>query len=68
MSWNGSGVKPDFDFSEAINRNLNDAATIGWTTIYHTGENVPVYAIGKGAERFGGKIDNTEIKNKLLAL
>ena len=28
MSWNGSGVKPDFDFSEAINRNLNDAATI----------------------------------------
>jgi alkaline phosphatase len=29
---------------------------------------VPVYAIGKGAERFGGKIDNTEIKNKLLAL
>jgi uncharacterized protein (TIGR02145 family) len=28
MSWNGSGVTADFDFSEAINRNLNDAATI----------------------------------------
>ena len=28
MSWNGSGVEPDFDFSEAIDRNLNDAAAI----------------------------------------
>lgn len=28
MSWNGSGVTADFDCSEAINRNLEDAATI----------------------------------------
>lgn len=66
QAWNDAGQCNDLD--GATNKALNDAATIGWTTVYHTGENVPVYAIGKGAERFGGKIDNTEIKNKLLAL
>lgn len=66
QSWNENGQCNDLDGAD--NKALNDAATIGWTTVYHTGENVPVYAIGKGAERFGGKIDNTEIKNKLLAL
>ena len=66
QSWNENGQCNDLDGE--TNKALNDAATIGWTTVYHTGENVPVYAIGKGAERFGGKIDNTEIKNKLLAL
>ena len=28
MSWNGSNVTADFDYSEAINRNLADAATL----------------------------------------
>ena len=32
----------------------------------HTGNDVPVYAIGKGAEKFAGKMDNTEIKGKIL--
>ena len=66
QSWNDLGQCNDLD--DASNMALNESATIGWTTIYHTGECVPVYAIGKGAERFGGKIDNTEIKGKLLAL
>ena len=66
QSWNDLGQCNDLD--DASNKALNESATIGWTTIYHTGECVPVYAIGKGAERFGGKIDNTEIKGKLLAL
>lgn len=66
QSWNEKGECNDLDAAD--NKALNDAATIGWTTVYHTGENVPVYAIGKGAGRFGGKIDNTEIKDKLLAL
>ena len=66
QSWNDLGQCNDLD--DASNMTLNESATIGWTTIYHTGECVPVYAIGKGAERFGGKIDNTEIKGKLLAL
>lgn len=66
QSWNDLGQCNDLD--DASNMALNESATIGWTTVYHTGECVPVYAIGKGAERFGGKIDNTEIKGKLLAL
>ena len=49
------------------NRKENDQAYIGWTTHGHTGSPVPVYAIGKGAERFSGRYDNTDIKGKLLA-
>lgn len=48
------------------NREFNEAAHIGWTTSYHTGGTVPVYSIGKGAEKFSGRIDNTEIRGKLL--
>jgi alkaline phosphatase len=34
----------------------------------HTGEDVPLYASGSGAERFGGALDNTEIAQRLAAL
>lgn len=63
-AWIEAGECNDLD--EKTNKALNDDSTIGWTTVYHTGENVPVYAIGKGAERFGGKMDNTEIKSRIL--
>lgn len=63
-SWNENGNSNDLDEKE--NRTLNDRAHIGWTTNGHTGEAVPVYAIGVGAERFGGRIDNTDIKGKIL--
>lgn len=39
---------------------------IGWTSKSHTGAPVPVYAIGCGAEKFIGRMDNTEIKGKIL--
>lgn len=48
------------------NRELNDKALIGWTTGGHTGEPVPVYAVGVGAKKFSGRIDNTDIKGKIL--
>jgi alkaline phosphatase len=32
----------------------------------HTGNIVPVFAMGKGAEKFSGLYDNTEIKGKIL--
>ncbi|MBP5373986.1 MAG: alkaline phosphatase [Bacteroidales bacterium] len=38
----------------------------GWSTNEHTGAPVPVYAIGKGAERFNGRIDNTQIPSLIL--
>lgn len=34
----------------------------------HTGEDVPIYAGGPGAERFGGAIDNTDIAVQLFDL
>lgn len=39
---------------------------IRWTTKGHTGGPVPVFAIGKGAEKFNGRMDNTDIKGKIL--
>ena len=32
----------------------------------HTGGAVPVYAVGKGAEKFMGRMDNTDIRGKIL--
>jgi len=40
---------------------LDKKAGIAWSSDSHTCVNVPVYAIGTGAERFSGYIDNTDI-------
>lgn len=64
-AWTAAGEKNVLNSED--NRKLNEAAHIGWTTNYHTGGDVPVYAIGKGAERFCGKMNNTDFKNKILA-
>lgn len=64
-AWNAAGGRNILEWEE--NRKLNEAALIGWPTSHHTGDNVPVYAIGKGAERFCGKMDNTDFKSKILA-
>ncbi len=48
------------------NEKMNKEASIGWTTSSHTGAPVPVFAVGKGAEKFCGRIDNTDIKGKIL--
>ncbi len=63
-AWNDNGQSNNLSFEE--NRRLNEEAFIGWTTIDHTGGAVPVYAIGKGAGKFAGRMDNTEIKGKIL--
>lgn len=34
----------------------------------HTGEDVPLYAIGPGAERFGGVLDNSDIPQRLASM
>ena len=45
---------------------MAERAGIGWTTYYHTGGLVPVYATGTGAEAFAGSYDDTDIFNKLV--
>ena len=63
-SWNENNQSNNLD--AAANKELNEKGLIGWTTGDHTGGAVPVYAIGKGAEKFSGRIDNTDIKGKIL--
>ena len=55
-----------FNLEIPQNREANKKARIAWTTTGHTGEPVPVYAIGKGAEKFSGRMDNTDFKAKIL--
>lgn len=39
-----------------------------WTTGGHTGEAIPIFSKGPGAEAFSGFLDNTDVGKKLLAL
>lgn len=49
------------EFIEVAYTIQNEIAGYGFTSGKHTGNPVPVFAIGVGAERFGGTIDNTAI-------
>lgn len=62
--WIESGKLNKSSYKE--NEAMNTEALIGWTSSHHTGCPVPVYAIGKGAEKFIGRMDNTDIKGKIL--
>ena len=39
-----------------------------WGTKGHTGEMIPIFAVGPGAERFQGALDNDEVGRRLKAL
>ena len=47
--------------TETAKQIINEIARIAWTCGSHTAGYVPLYAIGAGAEKFGGTIDNTDI-------
>lgn len=47
---------------------LDKKASIGWTTKTHTGAPVPLYAIGKQANLYSGRRDNTDMANILRRL
>lgn len=49
------------EFSTAVFHVFNEICGIGWVTYNHTGNYVPVYAIGVNAEKFAGIHDNTNI-------
>jgi len=64
---NGKTMYSDFpSISETIVNMVSEKAGVGWTTYAHTGINVPIYAIGPGAELFSGVIDNTDIPGILM--
>ncbi len=48
-------------FSMAVSHVMNNKAGLSYTSYAHTGLQIPVYAMGVGAERFSGLYDNTDI-------
>jgi len=52
--------------SVTITHIINNKAGIGWTSYSHTGVPVAVYAMGAGAELFGGSYDNTGVYDRLI--
>lgn len=53
--------------ADAARRTMAECALIGWQSNGHSNGYVPVFAIGAGAERFIGKIDNTQIPLRIAA-
>jgi len=60
---------PYYDpFTITITHILNQKAGIDWTSYYHTGVPVPVYAMGQGQYEFSGSYDNTDIAKKIIEI
>ena len=49
----------------AAKKVMSQIAMVGWTSSSHTAGDVPVFAIGAGADLFTGKMDNTEIPKRI---
>jgi alkaline phosphatase len=54
-------------FTMACVKRADALAGITWTTYYHTGKNVPVSAVGAGADLFGGEYENTGVCDGIIA-
>ena len=59
-----SDVEKYMDDQTAID-SINVKARVGWTTLSHTGDPVPVWAIGACSEKFAGRMDNTDIPKRI---
>ena len=47
---------------------INEIALVGWVSGGHSDGYVPVFAIGVGAEQFQGRMDNTEIPQRIARI
>ena len=71
---NRQSIEPNYNrlfatydpFTMACLKAAEAAAGITWTTYYHTGKDVPISAIGYGAELFAGEYDSAEVFQKIL--
>lgn len=52
----------------AINHIIDKRTVTGWTTLGHTGVDVPIFAMGKQKWLFQGAMDNTDIAKKIFYL
>lgn len=55
----------DDELAVAVKRTMSEQAMLSFATGAHSAGYVPCYAIGVGAEQFTGRIDNTEIPQKM---
>ena len=53
-------------FSVAVSHIMNNKAGLSYTSYAHTGLQIPVYAMGVGAEKFSGLYDNTGIFERTM--
>lgn len=53
-------------FAAEVFKTMSDVSGFGFTSVHHTGNPVPVFAIGVGADRFKNLNNNTEIPVKIL--
>ena len=54
------------EFAVEVFRIFNDATGLAFTTTSHSGNAVPVFAVGAGAERFKGYNNNVDIPRAIL--
>jgi alkaline phosphatase len=52
--------------SMAVSHIINNKAGLSYTSYAHTGLQIPVYAMGVGADAFSGLYDNTDIFNRTM--
>lgn len=55
----------DDELATVAKQILNKVACVGWQSGGHSNGYVPVFAIGVGAARFTGRMDNTDIPKKI---
>lgn len=55
-------------FAAEVYRVYNNCSGWGFTTSNHTGNYVPVFAAGVGAERFSRTLDNTDIPKTIMSI
>lgn len=65
MKLEKSEYAQDEPIASEAKRIINEIALIGWTSGGHSAGYVPVFAIGAGAELFQGRMDNTEIPERI---
>lgn len=65
MKMEKSEYAQDEPIAAEAKRILDEIAMTGWTSGGHSAGYVPVFAIGTGADLFQGRIDNTEIPEKI---
>ncbi|WP_026377113.1 alkaline phosphatase [Aestuariibacter salexigens] len=56
------------DIYDELKEIIDERTNTGWTTSGHTGVDVQIFALGKGAEHFSGHLDNTDIARRIFTL